>query len=199
MCYPLFVQIYGPSAVPDVNKDWTHGAVHSHTLTLQSSSCLTFSLSQLPHLFFFFSYCSPHPPSTSIFDFHPAICTTTTAWHSNHTHSLWICAADPASLLEPWLSLCLFLWTDQTSRESLKCLRVEWALSWICPILCDDKEELSFARQSSCLQLSVKVLLSRAEALLFPWSWETRPQPSTDSLSEGAVHHLLAASRMISN
>lgn len=38
MYYPLLFRCAVPSAPPDVNKDWTHGAVHSHTLTLQSST-----------------------------------------------------------------------------------------------------------------------------------------------------------------
>lgn len=171
---PTLVSIYWPSAFPDVNKDWTHGAVHSHTVTLQSSSCLTSSLSKLSQLFFFFfferSNFSLRPPPTSIFDFHPAICTTTTtcstAWCSNHTHTLYgfvlqIC-------LPCWSSGCpclSFLWTGQTSRETLKCVRVERALQRICPLLCDEWGELSIACHSSCLQLSVQVCLSRTEAL----------------------------------
>lgn len=61
------------------------------------------------------------------------------------------------------------------------------------------EDNFPFACQSSCLQLSVHVFLSRTEALRFPLSWETRAQPCTDSLSGGSVDQLLAASRMFVN
>lgn len=158
MYYPLLFRCAVPSAPPDVNKDWTHGAVHSHTLTLQSStshlqSFTTFTpllLLRAPPLF-----------SSPSLDINLWLSTCHLHYYAGlvqQSRALFMdfcCRTGfPAGALA--LLVCFFFCKlAKPPEKSCNCVRVERALSWTCPVLC----------VSSRLQLCDKVFLSRIEAL----------------------------------